>query len=773
MAFDFSKLNFFSRLDARARVLVLFGAIAGVVLLVFLATSYFSNEGGAVGPSRVANAPANMQSVPGGQLTPEYYRALQQANSQNAQQAQISGGSAIPTLLNIGGQNTNSSNCNIICSDQSANVKNDLDDWVKQGKLSPDIATSLTQLANLNVPLSEYAAELDRLVKDGKLTPDQARQLLEQYKKQHSNALLQASAATMDDLAKAGKLPIDAANALLAAQKNNASLADYNGMLDQMVKDGKISNATAQQLLAQYAKQRAREIVNQSIASLKQMSRAGQITKDAETQLTEYENRMVPVDTYAAKLDQFVKDGSMTPATAGKILDEFKSQKAAIGATGTVTKLLNDAEAAAYGELSDLLKEGKITQDTANQLAGMIQQNVSMDDYVNAVNEMVKQGKLTPELSKLKIADYQAVKGLRELSQQLNLLQGQNASNQAYADALKKYVQAGILTPEQAVNLMKELTASNLPLPSQSAINLAGSSDFQKLQQNLQQNAGAGQVGSNLTAEDFASAQATAGRNLQQERDTRVQDLMTAMSGQAQQLITAWQPVTMVHKAGVEPSTKKDAVAGSDGAATTAQGSAAATTTSAPGTGETLIKAGSVLFAVLDTAVNSDYVDSPVMATIVDGKYKGGKLLGKIVTTKGVSGQLDRVSLNFTIMNMNDWDQSKTVTAYAIDPDTARNVMASSVDYHYMMRYGAMMATSFLQGYAQALQTSGATTTSFLGGGSATNAQLSPIQKITVGLGQIGTNLGSVTQNYVNRPPTVRVDSGVGLGILFMTDLKN
>lgn len=772
MAFDFSKLNFFSRLDARARVLVLFGGVAGFILIIFLATRFFSNESGTTGPSRVASAPQNLQSVPGGQLTPEYYRALQQANTQSAQQAQISGGSAVPTLLNIGGQNTGSANCNIICSDQSANVKNDLDDWVRQGKLSPELANSLIQLAGTNVPVSEYAAELDRLVREGKLTPEQARQLLEQYKKQHSNALLQASAATMDDLAKSGKLPIDVANQLLMAQKNGASLSEYGASLDQMVKDGKISSATAQQLLAQYAKQRAREIINQSIASLKQMSKAGQITKDAETQLTEYENRMVPIDTYAAKLDQFVKEGKMTPATAGKIIDEFKSQKAAIGATGTVTQLLNDAEAAAYGELRDLLKEGKITQETASQLASMIQQNVSMEDYLAAVNQMVKQGKLTPEISKLKIADYQLVKGLRELSQSLNGLQGNNASAQAYAAELKKSVQAGLLTPEQAVSIMKEYNAATAPVGSATPANLIGTSDFQKLQQSLEQNETPA-AGANLEANDFAAAQAQAERDMAQERDNRVQDLMTAMSGQAQQLITAWQPVTMTHKSGTAELTKTNPDGSPASTTTTTTTSGTVSPGLANAVSNTLIKAGTVMFAVLDTAVNSDYPDSPIMATIVDGKYKGGKLMGKIVTTKGVSGQLDRVSLNFTIMNIDAWDKSKSVTAYGIDPDTARTVMASSVDYHYMMRYGAMMATSFLQGYAQALQSSGATTTSFLGGASATNAQLNPGQKIAVGLGQIGTNLGAVTQNYTNRPPTVRVDSGVGLGILFMTDVTS
>ena len=97
--------------------------------------------------------------------------------------------------------------------------------------------------------------------------------------------------------------------------------------------------------------------------------------------------------------------------------------------------------------------------------------------------------------------------------------------------------------------------------------------------------------------------------------------------------------------------------------------------------------------------------------------------------------------------------------------------MASQVDYHYTQRFGAMMATSFLQGYASAVTTSGGTTSQTLIGTTTTNPALNPSQKLMVGLGQMGQTLGTVTQGYANLPPTVKVDSGVGLGILFMSDV--
>ena len=122
-------------------------------------------------------------------------------------------------------------------------------------------------------------------------------------------------------------------------------------------------------------------------------------------------------------------------------------------------------------------------------------------------------------------------------------------------------------------------------------------------------------------------------------------------------------------------------------------------------------------------------------------------------------------------MNQDDCEKSKAVTAYAIDPDKARTALATSVNYHYLQRFGAIMATSFMQGYATAITNAGTSTTGIFGT-STTHPSLSPSKSIAVGLGQVGTTLGTVTQNYVNIPPTVRVDSGVGLGILFMTDVS-
>lgn len=772
MAFDFSRLKFFDfkKLDARARIFVLVGVTLGVVLLVYLGTRFFSSGNDTTGASRVAATPAGLQSIPGGQLTPEYQRALMQANVQSAQQAKLSGTSAVPTMINPGDFPQQAANC-VICSDQSVNVKNNLDDWVRRGDLSPDLANQLQQLADKNVSVDNYAASLDDLVKQGKLTPEQARLLLEKYKKQHANALAQESAKVMDNFIKNGQLPIEAANQLLNAQKTGVSPSNYAAQLQDLVGQGKITPEVAQQLLTQYSQQRAKEIIMRSIASIRQMTRRGEITTDVESALIPLEEAMVPVDTYTAKLTGFVNAGKMTPLAAAKILNEFKSQKAEIGPTQSVAQLLKNAEDAAYGEINDLMSTGKMSKEVGAQLTSLIQKNISLEDYQAVIDALVQQKKITPDIAKLKMADYRSVKGLRDLSNKLGQLQGNNASPNEYANALRNAVQLGALTPDDAAQLMREYQASitrggTTPVSTTGT----GTEAFAQLQQQVQQSGGAASPASTIPAAEFSTAQAQAQTESTQDRQNRIQALMSAMSGQAGQLVASWQPPMMVHREGTPDSPQTSTTT----TTTTKTGTSTKTSdqSGAENAGPAFIKAGTILFAVLDTAVNSDYPDSPVMATIVDGKYKGGKLMGKLTTTKGVSGQLDRVSLNFTLMNMDDWEKSKTITAYAIDPDTARTVMASDVDYHYMQRFGAIMATSFLQGYANAITSSSSNTTTGIFGTSTTHPELSPGQKLGVALGQIGQTLGNATQNYVNIPPTVKVDSGVGLGILFMSDVS-
>ena len=123
-------------------------------------------------------------------------------------------------------------------------------------------------------------------------------------------------------------------------------------------------------------------------------------------------------------------------------------------------------------------------------------------------------------------------------------------------------------------------------------------------------------------------------------------------------------------------------------------------------------------------------------------------------------------------MSVPNEQNSLGVSAVAIDPDTARTALASDVDHHYLQRYGSLFASAFLEGYGSAVQQSGSTVTNSIFGGSSTAyGSLSGIEEVAAGLGQVGQEWGSQLGDVLDRPNTIVVHSGVGLGILFLNDV--
>lgn len=197
-----------------------------------------------------------------------------------------------------------------------------------------------------------------------------------------------------------------------------------------------------------------------------------------------------------------------------------------------------------------------------------------------------------------------------------------------------------------------------------------------------------------------------------------------------------------------------------------------------------VIKAGTVLFGVLDTAVSSDE-PSPILATIVGGGggcngLRGGRLIGNIEIPKNG----EKVILNFKTLSLPKHVTSLKVNVVAIDANTARTALASDVNHHYLLRYGSLFASSFMEGLAQAIsqppgtQTSnstgqsGGTAVTINQGNAATYPPFTDVEKYgLVPLGKVGEEWGKAVKPYFNRPPTITVDQGTSLGLLFLSDL--
>lgn len=167
---------------------------------------------------------------------------------------------------------------------------------------------------------------------------------------------------------------------------------------------------------------------------------------------------------------------------------------------------------------------------------------------------------------------------------------------------------------------------------------------------------------------------------------------------------------------------------------------------------------GSTYFGVMDSKVNSDN-PGPVIANIVSGKLRGAKLLGAF------QRQNDKVAIKFNQMVFEK--QSYSIDAVAVNSNTYATALADSVDHHYLERYGLFFVGSFLGGISNAILNEGQTTTTSTSS-QTIKQQLNTRDQIMVGLGNTGNQLAPQLEKNFNIPPTVTVNRGSGVGILFL-----
>jgi intracellular multiplication protein IcmE len=261
-----------------------------------------------------------------------------------------------------------------------------------------------------------------------------------------------------------------------------------------------------------------------------------------------------------------------------------------------------------------------------------------------------------------------------------------------------------------------------------------------------------------------------------QKYQQKIQQRSSAMLSSANQALQGWKAVsTQTYVGGSAENTKGGAGSSTSITNVSSKTTNVENTTLNPPDNKIIIKTGDVLFAVIDTSVNSDE-PGPILATIVSGKLKGAKLIGSF----NLPTNANKMIISFNTMSVPGAKSSTSISAYAIDANTARTALSSDTNHHYLLRYGSLFASSFLEGFGNAFQSanttitiggsgSGNNTTTIQGGGAGQSA----LENAVIGLATVGKNWGQVAQTLVNRPTTVQVYSGTGIGVLFTQDLHS
>ena len=187
-------------------------------------------------------------------------------------------------------------------------------------------------------------------------------------------------------------------------------------------------------------------------------------------------------------------------------------------------------------------------------------------------------------------------------------------------------------------------------------------------------------------------------------------------------------------------------------------------TTAEAGTNQLDLKVGDMLYAVVDTGVNSD-VPSAVMATVAGGKYRKTRLIGSFKRFD------ERLVLSFNRAILPS-GESAQIEAYAVDPNTTEASVASSVDTHFFERWGGLIASAFLEGLGEAKRYSGAESTVY--GGYYGNSDrmvwgdYSLEDQAWIAAGKVGEKASKQFEKGFDRPPTVYLEAGSSVGVLIM-----
>lgn len=175
------------------------------------------------------------------------------------------------------------------------------------------------------------------------------------------------------------------------------------------------------------------------------------------------------------------------------------------------------------------------------------------------------------------------------------------------------------------------------------------------------------------------------------------------------------------------------------------------------------IPAGTILYATLETGINSDVAGIPVMAEIRRGALKGARVIGNFKRAD------EYVVLQFT-SGTSPQGQTMQMNGVAVDVGTRMAGVADDVNKHYFQRYGALLGAAFLQGYGEIMRES-LRRVEYV---QTAEGESQPVEttdddgvKVIKGsLATVGAELANQLKKSADRPPTVTMYPGSEIGIL-------
>lgn len=291
-------------------------------------------------------------------------------------------------------------------------------------------------------------------------------------------------------------------------------------------------------------------------------------------------------------------------------------------------------------------------------------------------------------------------------------------------------------------------TGSNLPKTDNSYQNQASTPQNTQIQNQLSQQAA-------KTEQELKQAQA--------EREKYVATVKEQVLKQAQSLFGE-QGQGGLNAQGAYSSVSYYPQNTSSSGAATGTNTAASQAVIGNPSGKLLIKTGNMMYATLDSEVNTDD-GGDVLATIRGGAWDGSKIIGRVEQGP------NNIRLKFSILAPQDNRPTMAINAIALREEDAKQGVADDIDNHVFERYASLAAASLLSGYGKAYSQPSGTT--IVTNGTVVTTTEDPTTKRVVAnaVGEMGDAISQEVRRGFNRPPTYSTPAQKGFGLFFMQDV--
>jgi len=247
----------------------------------------------------------------------------------------------------------------------------------------------------------------------------------------------------------------------------------------------------------------------------------------------------------------------------------------------------------------------------------------------------------------------------------------------------------------------------------------------------------------------------------QQVQPVVVREVNKAKMAQMKALMTSWSESSGTSHIGLKvvPQYKPEVVI------------AANSVEQEPEVDKLMYRAGSMISAVIDTELSSDYPGA-VRASVVSGPLRGAYVIGSF------QRQQDTVLLSFNSISLKGVG-SKGVSMVAVDPHTGNSGVKSEVDNHYLSRYASLMGGVFVSSLGIYGELTGeentASTTDANGNTVVTRGEITESDKIIAAVGggftTIADNAGEEIAAGFDRAVTVKVNQGQAINLFVLQDI--